>query len=133
MRLPKLTIEYPDTDETTVVTVTPRTEVLWERRFGDPYMSMWVGMQVKMDMIGGAPDPSDTEAVMVHEMALVEAMQELSPDHLYYLGYAAATKCQGIEYEDWLDTIANVSLGAAAEDDAAPLDLASSGSLEPAG
>lgn len=114
MKLPKLTIELPDTDEIRVVTVTPRTEVLWERHFGEPYMSMWIPLSVKLDV---------TDLDNLTRDDLIAAAQAISPDHLYFAAYAADTKCQGIEYDDWLDTIASVAIGAEdPEADAVPLD-----------
>ena len=116
MILPKLTITYPNSDEVTVVPVTPRTEVLWERRFGVPYMSFIIPFMTVLE----ATDD------------ITEALQVLEVDQLYYLAFCAVTKAQG-EYEDWLDTIGAVQLGATEPqaDDAAPLDPAGVGSPEP--
>lgn len=114
MILPKLTIQYPDSDELTVVSVTPRAEVMWERHFGVPYMSFLIPMQTALEMTG---DP-------------MQALQALEWDHLYYLAFCAV-KAEG-EYEDWLDTIAAVQLGAPAEEvESVPLDPAGSSSPEP--
>ena len=112
MKLPKLTVAYPDTDDITVATVTPRTEVLWERHFGVPYMSFTIPMMTRFEQTGN----------------MLDALQQIETDHLYYLAYVAVTKGEGIEYEDWLDTIAAVVMGDPdaepvedTEDDAGPL------------
>jgi hypothetical protein len=116
VKLPRLTIEYADVEEVQVVTITARTEVLWERHFGIPYMSFLIPFLTSLDQCA---DPN-------------EAIQTLEMDHLYFLGFAAATKCAEDNYEDWLDTVAAVKFGEATEDDAAPLGQVSSGSPEPA-
>lgn len=107
MKLPRLTIAYPNTDEEEVLEVTPRAEVLWERHFKVPYLSFTIPMQTRFEQTQDA----------------AEAFQTLEMDHLYYLAYCAKTKCEGVEYEDWLDTIAAVRLGAdEPEGDERPLD-----------